>query len=310
MRIHFLCNSQNIADDDNKKPNSEAGIIPRFCYELFRRIRAMKDKYSAQVEVSYFEIYNEKIHDLLAVTPTHIPSLLVGNQDKKPALKVRDHKDWGPYVEDLNTHPVDSSAALKNWLAVGNSQRATAATGMNNKSSRSHSIFTITLTLSEISGEFLTKRSRISMVDLAGSERQSQTCVSDERLKEGVSINQSLLALSKVITALAESKRNANDFIPYRDSLLTRLLKENLGGNSKTVMLATISPASQHVEETLATLRYARKAGTIVNRVKVNEDRNDREIQSLRVEVDNLRAQVQYYKRQEIHAVEAAPRKM
>lgn len=175
------------------------------------------------MEVSYFEIYNEKIHDLLAVTPTHIPNITPGNQNKRAALRIREHPKWGPYIEDLNTHPVDSNTALKNWLAVGNSQRATAATGMNDKSSRSHSIFSITLTLSEISGELLTKRSRISMVDLAGSERISQTCASGERLKEGVSINQSLLTLGKVIAALADTKKN--NFVPYRDSVLTRLLK-------------------------------------------------------------------------------------
>lgn len=145
---------------------------------------------------------------------------------KRPALRIREHPRWGPYVEDLNTHPVDSNAALKDWLAVGNSQRATAATGMNDKSSRSHSIFSIILTLSEISDESrktLTKRSRISLVDLAGSERVSQTCASGERLKEGVSINQSLLTLGKVIAALADSRKGS--FVPYRDSVLTRLLK-------------------------------------------------------------------------------------
>lgn len=193
---------------------------------------------NAEIEVSYFEIYNEKIHDLLAVTPSLIGGQLSmqGSQLKRPALRVREHPTWGPYVVDLNTHPVDSHAALKNWLAVGNSQRATAATGMNDKSSRSHSIFNIILNISETVGaddrtenngrtarKQQTKRSKISLVDLAGSERVSHTCASGERLKEGVSINKSLLTLGKVIAALADAKKNS--FVPYRESVLTWLLR-------------------------------------------------------------------------------------
>lgn len=186
----------------------------------------MQDKFTADVEVSYFEIYNEKIHDLLAVTPTHLGNATPGSQMKRQALQIREHPQWGPYIENLNIHPVDSNIALKNWLAVGNSQRATAATGMNDKSSRSHSIFSIILTLSETDAELskvTTKRSRISLVDLAGSERVSQTCASGERLKEGVSINRSLLTLGRVINALADPKKNT--FAPYRESVLTWLLK-------------------------------------------------------------------------------------
>lgn len=194
---------------------------------------------TAEIEVSYFEIYNEKIHDLLAVTPSLIGGQLnmPSNQLKRPALRVREHPTWGPYVVDLNTHPVDSHEALKNWLAVGNSQRATAATGMNDKSSRSHSIFNIILNISETVAaddrtsqngsravrKQQTKRSKISLVDLAGSERVSHTCASGERLKEGVSINKSLLTLGKVIAALADAKKNS--FVPYRESVLTWLLR-------------------------------------------------------------------------------------
>lgn len=229
---------QFCTDDDLIKPNPEVGIIPRFCHEIFRRIDQLKGKVTAEIEVSYFEIYNEKIHDLLAVTPSLIGGQLStsGSQMKRPALRVREHPTWGPYVVDLNTHPVDSHAALKNWLAVGNSQRATAATGMNDKSSRSHSIFNIILNLSDtiaaddrpqIGGrptrKQQTKRSKISLVDLAGSERVSHTCASGERLKEGVSINKSLLTLGKVIAALADAKKNS--FVPYRESVLTWLLR-------------------------------------------------------------------------------------
>lgn len=194
------------------------------------------------MEVSYFEIYNEKIHDLLSVTsstaalstsisstaamtPTAVPSAA------KKSLRVREHSIWGPYVVDLSTHPVDSHVGLRNWLALGNSQRATAATGMNDKSSRSHSIFNIVLNLTERLGGMnesgmeehtQTKRSKISLVDLAGSERVSCTGASGDRLKEGVSINKSLLTLGKVIAALSTGKKG---FVPYRESVLTWLLR-------------------------------------------------------------------------------------
>ncbi|XP_058061292.1 kinesin-like protein KIF14 [Anopheles bellator] len=308
----------DLDDNYDDGPNSEAGIIPRFCQALFARIDALKGRIHAEVEVSYFEIYNEKIHDLLSVTSTDGQGLCTvatpGNHAKKAPLKVREHPVWGPYVVDLSTHPVDTHTALRNWLAVGNSQRATAATGMNDKSSRSHSIFSVVLNLAEIVSSSdsddasdggggrpmvqQTKRSKISLVDLAGSERVSQTCASGTRLKEGVSINKSLLTLGKVISALADPKKSHNAYIPYRDSVLTWLLRENLGGNSRTVMLATISPASIHRDETLATLRYACQARSIVNRVKVNEDPHDRIIRELRAEVERLQVLRQDYERQ------------
>lgn len=217
----------DLEDTDMIQPDSEAGIIPRFCQEIFNRIENLKKKLYVEVEISFFEIYNEKIHDLLAVT--HQVGLI--NATKKTPLKVREHPVWGPYVVDLSIHPVDSRKALWNWLAVGNSQRATAATGMNDKSSRSHSIFNIVLNMSEINsnktnGKLQTKRSKISLVDLAGSERihASHSFASGTRLREGVSINKSLLTLGKVIAALSDSKKSAV-FVPYRESVLTWLLR-------------------------------------------------------------------------------------
>lgn len=187
----------------------------------------------AEIEVSYFEIYNEKIHDLLsltAATTQQPPSTAASQSATKKSLRVREHSLWGPYVVDLSTHPVDSHAALRNWLALGNSQRATAATGMNDKSSRSHSIFNIALSLTErVDGQLnQTKRSKISLVDLAGSERVSYTGASGERLREGVSINKSLLTLGKVIAALSAGKRG---FVPYRESVLTWLLRVSAYSN-------------------------------------------------------------------------------
>ncbi|XP_017095665.2 kinesin-like protein KIF14 [Drosophila bipectinata] len=310
---------------DGGPPHDEAGIIPRFCHELFRRIEAVKAQQQLQVEVevSYFEIYNEKIHDLLSVqhaaagTTESTPV----QQQQRPALKVREHPIFGPYVVDLSAHSVDSYSALRNWLAVGNSQRATASTAMNDKSSRSHSIFNIVLNLTDLTSDDglssdtdsttvsslrQTRRSKISLVDLAGSERISVSGSNGERIREGVSINKSLLTLGKVIAALADARKASgplgsgtpSTFVPYRESVLTWLLRENLGGNSKTVMLATISPASLHADETLATLRYACKARSIVNRVKVNESPHDKIIRDLRAEVDRLKSLRNEYERQ------------
>lgn len=216
--------------DDPDELGLEAGITPRFCKEIFNRIEELKENFYAEVEVSYFEIYNEKIHDLLTLSSEEGFINFENANTKKCALKVREHPVFGPYVVDLSTHPVDSYKLLRDWLAVGNSQRATAATGMNDKSSRSHSIFNIVLNLTEktnghdVDEVKLTKRSKISLVDLAGSERICHTNASAERLKEGVSINKSLLTLGKVIAALADTKKQ-NNFVPYRESVLTWLLR-------------------------------------------------------------------------------------
>lgn len=176
--------------------------------------------------MSYFEIYNEKIHDLLAISSTTLNT----SNSQREKLRVREHPLDGPYVVNLSTHPVSSYLSLRNWLSLGNSHRATAATGMNDKSSRSHSIFNIVLNMSEMDANATdganvqTKRSKISLVDLAGSERLSQTCTTGDRLKEGVSINSSLLILGRVIASLADPKKMGN-FVPYRESVLTWLLR-------------------------------------------------------------------------------------
>lgn len=215
-----------LSDDIKISATSEAGVIPRFCQEIFQRIDQLKGKVHVEVEVSYFEIYNEKIHDLLAISS----SAMLNNSHQRETLRVREHPLDGPYVVNLSTHPVSSYLSLRNWLSLGNSHRATAATGMNDKSSRSHSIFNIVLNMSEIDTNVTdvrniqTKRSKISLVDLAGSERLSQTCTTGDRLKEGVSINSSLLILGRVIAALADPKKSGS-FVPYRESVLTWLLR-------------------------------------------------------------------------------------
>nr|XP_018905138.1 PREDICTED: kinesin-like protein K39 [Bemisia tabaci] len=285
-------------NSDSSTVSDEAGIIPRFCHELFERVASLEDsqvpgvqeKCTAKIEISYFEIYNEKIHDLLNDGEC---SGKRGN-----ALKVREHPVFGPYVVDLTLHEVSSFENVQSLISMGSSQRASASTAMNEESSRSHSIFSIILSQTQLEDSGiegvqneLSRCSKISLVDLAGSERVAQSCASLDRLREGVHINKSLLTLGKVITALAEAGCGKKKiFIPYRDSVLTWLLRESLGGNSRTSMLATISPANIHLEETLATLRYACQAKNIVNTVRVNEDPKDRIIRELRTELQKYKS--------------------
>lgn len=268
--------------------NEEAGIIPRFCEDLFAQVaKKQTQEVSYHLEMSYFEVYNEKIHDLLVCKGE--------NGQRKPTLRVREHPASGPYVEGLSTNVVSSYSDIQIWLELGNKQKATAATGMNDKSSRSHTVLTLMMTQTKtefVEGEELDHRirSRINLVDLAGSERCWATQSSGERLREGVSINKSLLTLGKVVSALSEQAGGKRAFIPYRESVLTWLLKESLSGNSKTSMVATISPAASSVEETLSTLRYAAQARTIVNVAKVNEDMSAKLIRELKAEIEKLKA--------------------
>ncbi|XP_074655723.1 kinesin-like protein KIF14, partial [Tubulanus polymorphus] len=276
----------------------DRGIIPRFGDDLFRRrdLKVDAERMKINVEISFFEIYNEKIHDLLAPSGDNT---CANKQGSKHVLRVREHPVLGPYVEGLSSYVVSSFEDMQTWLNLGNKQRATAATGMNDKSSRSHSVFTIILTQTRsenIEGEDHehSTTSKINLIDLAGSERQSTAKTSGDRLKEGASINKSLLTLGKVISTLSDLATCTNRkrlFIPYRDSILTWLLKESLGGNSQTAMLATISPANICMEETLSTLRYAKQARAIVNNAKVNEDPKARLIRELRAEIEKLRGQ-------------------
>uniref|UniRef100_A0A669DG81 Kinesin-like protein KIF14 n=1 Tax=Oreochromis niloticus TaxID=8128 RepID=A0A669DG81_ORENI len=261
----------------------EVGVIPKFCHELFSKLASIKsEEVKCHVEMSYFEVYNEKIHDLLVTREEP-------NQRRMP-LRVREHPIHGPYVAEL------SALNILGWLELGNKQRATAATGMNDKSSRSHSVFTLVMTQTKtelVEGEEHDHSitSRINLIDLAGSERCRSAQTSGDRLREGASINKSLLTLGKVISALSEQALTKKKvFIPYRDSVLTWLLKESLGGNSKTAMIATLSPAGSNVEESLSTLRYAQQARTIINVAKVNEDTNAKLIRELKAEVEKLRA--------------------
>uniref|UniRef100_A0A8C2H163 Kinesin family member 13Bb n=1 Tax=Cyprinus carpio TaxID=7962 RepID=A0A8C2H163_CYPCA len=264
----------------------QPGLIPRLCSSLFQRtVQEQREGESFTVEVSYMEIYNEKVRDLLEP------------KGSRQALRVREHKVLGPYVDGLSRLAVTSYKDIESLMSEGNKSRTVAATNMNEESSRSHAVFNIILThtLRDLktgtSGE---KVSKLSLVDLAGSERADKTGAGGERLKEGSNINRSLTTLGLVISALAEqgAGRNKSKFVPYRDSVLTWLLKDSLGGNSRTAMVATVSPAADNYDETLSTLRYADRAKSIVNHAVVNEDPNARIIRELREEVEKLRSQL------------------
>ncbi|XP_034294743.1 kinesin-like protein KIF1B isoform X13 [Pantherophis guttatus] len=265
-----------------KQEENQAGIIPQLCEELFEKINDnSNEEMSYSVEVSYMEIYCERVRDLL-------------NPKNKGNLRVREHPLLGPYVEDLSKLAVTSYTDIADLMDAGNKARTVAATNMNETSSRSHAVFTIVFTQKKHDTETnlsTEKVSKISLVDLAGSERADSTGAKGTRLKEGANINKSLTTLGKVISALAEvsKKKKKTDFIPYRDSVLTWLLRENLGGNSRTAMVAALSPADINYDETLSTLRYADRAKQIKCNAVINEDPNAKLVRELKEEVTRLK---------------------
>ncbi|XP_062954639.1 kinesin-like protein KIF16B isoform X3 [Cynocephalus volans] len=269
--------------------SDDSGLIPRICEGLFSRINETTrwDEASFRTEVSYLEIYNERVRDLLR-----------RKSSKTFNLRVREHPKEGPYVEDLSKHLVQNYGDVEELMEAGNINRTTAATGMNDVSSRSHAIFTIKFTQAKFDSEMPCETvSKIHLVDLAGSERADATGATGVRLKEGGNINKSLVTLGNVISALADLSQDAANplvkkkqvFVPYRDSVLTWLLKDSLGGNSKTIMIATVSPADVNYGETLSTLRYANRAKNIINKPTINEDANVKLIRELRAEIARLK---------------------
>ncbi|XP_068078077.2 kinesin-like protein KIF1A isoform X31 [Danio rerio] len=272
-----------------KQEKDQQGIIPLLCEDLFTKINENNDNnMSYSVEVSYMEIYCERVRDLL-------------NPKNKGNLRVREHPLLGPYVEDLSKLAVMSYNDIQDLMDSGNKARTVAATNMNETSSRSHAVFNIIFTQRRHDSETdntSEKVSKISLVDLAGSERADSTGAKGTRLKEGANINKSLTTLGKVISALAEvdsgsnknkKKKKVESFIPYRDSVLTWLLRENLGGNSRTAMVAALSPADINYDETLSTLRYADRAKQIRCNAVINEDPNNRLVRELKDEVSRLK---------------------
>ncbi|XP_056912022.1 kinesin-like protein KIF1A isoform X4 [Takifugu flavidus] len=273
-----------------RQEKDQQGIIPLLCEDLFTKINQGNNdnSMSYSVEVSYMEIYCERVRDLL-------------NPKNKGNLRVREHPLMGPYVEDLSKLAVTSYNDIQDLMDSGNKARTVAATNMNETSSRSHAVFNIIFTQKKHDSETdntSEKVSKISLVDLAGSERADSTGAKGTRLKEGANINKSLTTLGKVISALAEvdsapnknkKKKKVESFIPYRDSVLTWLLRENLGGNSRTAMVAALSPADINYDETLSTLRYADRAKQIRCNAVINEDPNNRLVRELKEEVSRLK---------------------
>ncbi|XP_029926556.1 uncharacterized protein kif16bb isoform X2 [Myripristis murdjan] len=269
----------------------DKGLIPRICEGLFCEMsqRNKSDELSFRTEVSYLEIYNERVQDLLQRETAPVDS---------GGLRVREHPRDGPYVENLSKHLVHSHSDMEELIILGNANRTTASTGMNDVSSRSHAIFTISFTQARFDAELPCEMlSKIHLVDLAGSERADATRTTGTRLKEGANINKSLVTLGSVISALADlseggqTAKKKHIFVPYRNSVLTWLLKDSLGGNSKTIMIAmmaAISPADVNYAETLSTLRYASRAKAIVNSPVVNEDCSVRLIRELQAEIARL----------------------
>ncbi|KAF4101992.1 hypothetical protein G5714_016792 [Onychostoma macrolepis] len=249
------------------------GLIPTLCERLFQSVRSMQDSRQCQVFFSMLEIYNEQVVDLLSKT-----SRSAGG------LRVREDQQRGFYVEGLRRVPCDSAVQVEQLMEQGTRTRTTAATHMNANSSRSHML--IIIQLKQIfSKDCITKQSNIYLVDLAGSERQRSSGSEADRLKEGTAINLSLTTLGNVISALADMTLGKKVVhIPYRDSVLTKLLQSALGGNSRTVMIATLSPADICYEESLSTLRYAERAKRIQNKAVVNESPTERLMKELKAE--------------------------
>nr|XP_023962323.1 kinesin-like protein KIF17 isoform X4 [Chrysemys picta bellii] len=256
-------------------PPTQKGIIPRAFEHVFESVQCAENT-KFLVRVSYLEIYNEDIRDLLGA-------------DTKQKLELKEHPEKGVYVKGLSLHTVHSVAQCERIMETGWRNRAVGYTLMNKDSSRSHSIFTINMEIYAVDerGQDHLRAAKLNLVDLAGSERQSKTGATGERLKEATKINLSLSALGNVISALVDGRCK---HIPYRDSKLTRLLQDSLGGNTKTLMVACLSPADNNYDESLSTLRYANRAKNIKNKPRINEDPKDALLREYQEEIRKLKA--------------------
>ncbi|KAK3750592.1 hypothetical protein RRG08_007101 [Elysia crispata] len=261
-----------------KSNREEWGVIPNSFEQIFQHISQSQNQ-QYLVRASYLEIYQEEIRDLLS-------------KDQTKRLELKERTDTGVYVKDLSSFVTKSVKEIEHVMNVGNNNRSVGATNMNLHSSRSHAIFIVTVECSEegADGENHIRVGKLNMVDLAGSERQSKTGATGERLKEATKINLSLSTLGNVISALVDGK---STHIPYRDSKLTRLLQDSLGGNARTVMVANIGPASYNYEESMTTLRYANRAKNIKNKPVINEDPKDALLREFQEEISRLKAQLE-----------------
>ncbi|XP_040319421.1 kinesin-like protein KIF17 isoform X3 [Herpailurus yagouaroundi] len=256
-------------------PSSQRGIIPRAFEHVFESVQCAENT-KFLVRASYLEIYNEDVRDLLGA-------------ESKQKLELKEHPEKGVYVKGLSMHTVHNMAQCERIMEAGWKNRSVGYTLMNKDSSRSHSIFTISIEIYAVDerGKDHLRAGKLNLVDLAGSERQSKTGATGERLKEATKINLSLSALGNVISALVDGRCK---HIPYRDSKLTRLLQDSLGGNTKTLMVACLSPADNNYDETLSTLRYANRAKNIRNKPRINEDPKDALLREYQQEIKKLKA--------------------
>ncbi|XP_044136762.1 kinesin-like protein KIF3A isoform X5 [Bufo gargarizans] len=255
------------------------GIIPNSFAHIFGHIAKAEGDTRFLVRVSYLEIYNEEVRDLLG-------------KDQTQRLEVKERPDVGVYIKDLSGYVVNNADDMDRIMTLGHKNRSVGATNMNEHSSRSHAIFTITIECSEkgADGNIHVRMGKLHLVDLAGSERQGKTGATGQRLKEATKINLSLSTLGNVISALVDGK---STHVPYRNSKLTRLLQDSLGGNSKTMMCANIGPADYNYDETISTLRYANRAKNIKNKARINEDPKDALLRQFQKEIEELKKKLE-----------------
>jgi hypothetical protein len=311
---------------DDSDQIGERGIIPNAFQHIFDHVAASEKAASSGdgddvdggadqttdnadatrylVRASYFEIYNEEVRDLLAGSSISVSGSAAAASDQRRqsqsqrtssngGLELKENANGVVYIQDLTWKTVHSVTEILKLLKQGKGRRSVASTKMNATSSRSHSIFSIQIEQSYLdqTGEQQIRVGKLNLVDLAGSERQSKTGAEGDRLKEATKINLSLSALGNVISALvvpASSNKNRHNHVPYRDSKLTRVLQDSLGGNTKTVMCANAGPAEYNHDETLSTLRYASRAKKIQNKPLVNENPKDLLIRQYQAEIASL----------------------
>ncbi|XP_026478055.1 chromosome-associated kinesin KIF4A-like [Ctenocephalides felis] len=259
-------------------PVEEMGVIPRAVKDIFQKISTLKEQYDFGLQVSFMELYQEQLFDLLSKS----------NRDQS-IVDIREDQQKGIVIPGLTEIKVFNAKDTLDCLVRGSHRRAVGATAMNSQSSRSHAIFTIHIQQQKISDENSLTSCKFHLVDLAGSERANKTKATGNRFREGVKINEGLLALGNVISRLGEG---CTGFIGYRDSKLTRLLQDSLGGNSVTLMIACVSPADYNLEETISTLRYADRARKIKNKPVVNQDPKAAEIIRLKNTIQQLRMEL------------------
>ncbi|XP_059058247.1 chromosome-associated kinesin KIF4A isoform X2 [Achroia grisella] len=259
--------------------STKLGVIPQAVADIFDFIETHEDKFVFKVSVSFMELYQEQCYDLLS-----------GKERGHSIIEIREDVNKGVILPGITELSVSSTAETMMVLERGSIGRVTGSTAMNQASSRSHAVFTIVIAKESRTNKNLATTSKFHLVDLAGSERIKKTKASGERLKEGVKINQGLLALGNVISALGDGTNRS--FISYRDSKLTRLLQDSLGGNSLTLMVACVSPADYNLDETVSTLRYADRARRIRNKPIINQDAKAAEIIRLNNLVNELRLEL------------------